>query len=117
MKRDFDKRKPLTRSEAYIGEIVRVARKSIPETQGLGRLVIQKLAYFSQMRGLPIELRFQRHQYGPYSHPLPHILDRLEGLYIRDESRTIERSNLRILDEEEWLTATLPTAISSSRAR
>ena len=69
--------------------------------------MVQKIAYFSQMRGLPIELRFQRHQYGPYSHPLPHILDRLEGLFIRDDSRTIERSNLRLLDEDEWLNATL----------
>lgn len=49
----------------------------------LGLLEIQKLAYFLQANGIPLRLNYQRNQYGPYAENLHHVLQRLEGHYIR----------------------------------
>jgi O-acetyl-ADP-ribose deacetylase (regulator of RNase III) len=49
----------------------------------LTKLEIQKLAYFLQMAGEPLKLRYVKHQYGPYAENLYHVLQRLEGHYIR----------------------------------
>ncbi|MFB2978315.1 macro domain-containing protein [Microseira sp. BLCC-F43] len=49
----------------------------------LTKLEIQKLAYFLQIAGEPLKLRYVKHQYGPYAENLYHVLQRLEGHYIR----------------------------------
>ena len=49
----------------------------------LGLLEIQKLAYFLQESGIPLKLDYERHQYGPYAENLHHVLQRMEGHYIR----------------------------------
>jgi hypothetical protein len=46
-------------------------------------LEIQKLAYFLQESGEDLKLRFVSAQYGPYADNLNHVLQRLEGHYIR----------------------------------
>jgi O-acetyl-ADP-ribose deacetylase (regulator of RNase III) len=43
----------------------------------------QKLAYFLQEAGEPLRLRYVKHKYGPYAHNLNHVLQRLEGHFIR----------------------------------
>ena len=56
----------------------------------LSLLEIQKLAYFLQMAGEPLRLNFIKHRFGPYAEALNHVLERLEGHYIRghgDRSR------------------------------
>ncbi len=53
-------------------------------------LEIQKLAYFLQAAGEPLRLNFIRGKYGPYAETLHHVLQRLEGHFIRgygDRSR------------------------------
>lgn len=56
-------------------------------------LEIQKLAWFLeqeiQARGLPdvLDLRFQADRYGPYADRLRHLLDSLDGSYLRSEVR------------------------------
>jgi O-acetyl-ADP-ribose deacetylase (regulator of RNase III) len=46
-------------------------------------LEIQKLAYLLQAAGEPLQLGFVKHKYGPYAETLNHVLQRLEGHYIR----------------------------------
>src|ERR1035438_2917637 len=55
-------------------------------------LEIQKLAYFLQEAGQPLDLKFQKQKYGPYAENLHHVLQRIEGHYVRgygDRSRDV----------------------------
>ncbi len=56
-------------------------------------LEVQKLAYLLQAVGEPLRLNFVRNKYGPYAENLNHVLQRLEGHFIRgygDRSRKAE---------------------------
>ena len=56
-------------------------------------LEIQKLAYFLQEQGEPLKLRFEKYTYGPYADNLNHVLQRMDGHFIRgygDRSREAE---------------------------
>ncbi|HEV7589281.1 MAG TPA: macro domain-containing protein [Longimicrobium sp.] len=46
-------------------------------------LEVQKLAYFLQVAGEPLRLRYEAGTYGPYAHNLNKVMERLEGHYIR----------------------------------
>lgn len=46
-------------------------------------LEVQKLAYFLQVAGEPLRLRYEAGIYGPYAHNLNMVMERLEGHYIR----------------------------------
>jgi O-acetyl-ADP-ribose deacetylase (regulator of RNase III) len=46
-------------------------------------LEVQKLAYFLQVAGEPLKLRYEPGIYGPYAHNLNKVLEALEGHYIR----------------------------------
>lgn len=50
---------------------------------GLSKIEVQKLAYFLQEAGGPLDLSFVRHHYGPYSDALRHALNAMEGHFIR----------------------------------
>lgn len=50
---------------------------------GLSRVEVQKLVYFLQEAGGPLDLQFAKHHYGPYSDALRHALSNMEGHYIR----------------------------------
>jgi O-acetyl-ADP-ribose deacetylase (regulator of RNase III) len=59
----------------------------------LAALEVQKLAYFLQEAGEPLRFRYVKHKYGPYADNLNHVLQRLEGHFIRgygDRSRGAE---------------------------
>ncbi len=49
----------------------------------LSQLEIQKLAYFLQVSGEPLQLNFVKDKYGPYAEVLNHVLQRIEGHFIR----------------------------------
>lgn len=49
----------------------------------LSLLEIQKLAYFLQGSGESLRLKFVKHTYGPYAENLNHVLQRIEGHFIR----------------------------------
>lgn len=56
----------------------------------LGRTVAQKIAYFLQVLGKDMKLKFVKHQFGPYSEGLTHYVESFEGHYIEgfgDRSR------------------------------
>ena len=77
----------------------------------LTMLEIQKLAYFLQVAGEPLKLDYVKQKYGPYAETLHHLLQRLEGHYIRgygDRSRNVavslllgagERAEARLSEE------------------
>ena len=48
----------------------------------LSLLEVQKLAYFMQVAGEPLNLVFKRATYGPYADKLRHVLNRIEGHFI-----------------------------------
>jgi O-acetyl-ADP-ribose deacetylase (regulator of RNase III) len=58
----------------------------LKEYQALGysvnMLVAQKLAYFLQIKGEPLNLDFEKGHYGPYSHKLLHLIKYLNGFYL-----------------------------------
>lgn len=49
----------------------------------LSLLEVQKLAYFLQVAGEPLNLDYQAHHYGPYADKLRHVLNHIEGHYVR----------------------------------
>ena len=58
-------------------------------------LEIQKLAYFLQEAGEPLRLKFSKYKFGPYAEELHHVLQRMEGHFIRgygDRSRDVSVS-------------------------
>ncbi len=80
----------LTPARAMIAELVR--RYGVLGFE-CSHLEIQKLAWFLK-RGLdrfelddPLALRFQAHKYGPYSEPLRHLLNGLDGSYLHCAKR------------------------------
>jgi hypothetical protein len=48
----------------------------------LSHIEIQKLAYFLEEAGQPLNLDFVKHSYGPYSDKLRHVLKAMDGHYI-----------------------------------
>jgi O-acetyl-ADP-ribose deacetylase (regulator of RNase III) len=63
----------------------------------LSLLEIQKLAYFLQSAGETLRLNFVKHKYGPYADNLNHVLQRLEGHYIRGYGDRSSSSTVHLL--------------------
>lgn len=66
-------------------------------------LEIQKLTYFLQEAGEDLRLAFKKHHYGPYAENLNHVLQRIEGHYIRgygDRSKEAEIAVVEGAEEE-----------------
>lgn len=64
-------------------------------------LEIQKLLYFLQEAGEPLQLRFEKYHYGPYADNLRHVLTRFEGHYTVGfgEGRSNPRTPIKILPQ------------------
>lgn len=65
----------------------------------LSRIEIQKLAYFLQVAGEPLKLNYVKHHQGPYAHALNHVLQHIEGHYIRGYGDGTQASEIHVLDE------------------
>ncbi|EKD09476.1 Appr-1-p processing domain protein [Arthrospira platensis C1] len=65
----------------------------------LTKLEIQKLAYFLQVAGEPLRLRYVKHQFGPYADNLNHVLQKIEGHYIRGYGDRTETSAMYVLEK------------------
>ena len=76
-------------------------------------LVAQKLAYFLQAAGEPMQLRFAAHTYGPYADQVRHILSDLEGHYVSGIGDGTGREPLTLLrgatEEARGALSTAPT--------
>lgn len=60
-------------------------------------LEIQKLAYFLQVAGEPLKLSFVKERYGPYSETVHHVLQRIEGHFIRGYGDRSRAASIRLL--------------------
>jgi O-acetyl-ADP-ribose deacetylase (regulator of RNase III) len=65
--------------------------------ENIGRLEAQKLAYFLQASGLELCLPFVAHKFGPYADNLNHVLQRLEGSYLRGYQDRNTHSSLEVM--------------------
>jgi len=65
----------------------------------LTKLEIQKLAYFLQVAGEPLKLRYGKNQYGPYADNLNHVLQVLEGHFIKGYGDRTQQSQIYVLPE------------------
>ncbi|MDA0813781.1 MAG: macro domain-containing protein [Verrucomicrobia bacterium] len=63
----------------------------------LTMLESQKLAYFLQAAGEPLRLNFAKQQYGPYAENLHHVLQRIEGHFIRGYGDRSRDASLQLL--------------------
>jgi O-acetyl-ADP-ribose deacetylase (regulator of RNase III) len=62
----------------------------------LKMLEVQKLAYFVQVAGEPLKLKFDKGAYGPYAETLNHVLQRMEGHFIRGYGDRSNQSTLQL---------------------
>ncbi len=69
----------MTSARAAIIKIISIYREM---EYGLTKIEVQKLAYFLEKAGQPLNLNFVKHNYGPYSDTLRHVLKALDGHYI-----------------------------------
>jgi hypothetical protein len=84
----------LTRARALLIRLMELYR--IPG-YSLSLLEIQKLAYFLQFVGEPLKLRYVKHKYGPYADNLNHVLQALDGHYIRGYGDRSRRPEINLL--------------------
>ncbi|MBI2802211.1 MAG: macro domain-containing protein [Gammaproteobacteria bacterium] len=73
-------RPKMTPGRAAILKVIEIYREM---EYGLSKIEVQKLAYFLQLAGTDLRLKFVKQKYGPYSEELKHALDRMEGHFIR----------------------------------
>ena len=62
-------------------------------------LEVQKLTYFLQAAGEDLRLGFIKYHYGPYAENLNHVLQRIEGHYIRGYGDRSKDAEIYVLDE------------------
>ncbi len=63
--------------------LIKLMEKYLELSYRLTLLEIQKLAYFLQEVGEPLQLRYETGHYGPYAPNLNKVLERIEGHFIR----------------------------------
>lgn len=86
----------MTRSRALL--ISLMGKYSVPGYR-LSLLEVQKLAYFLQEYGEPLRLRFTKHFYGPYAENLNHVLQRLDGHYIKGYGDRSKQAQIQVLPD------------------
>ena len=90
----------LTPARALIAELI---RRYWVLGMECSLLEIQKLAWFlerpieAQGGDNPLELRFEANNYGPYADRLRHVLDSLDGSYLKSEKRIADSSPLDVI--------------------
>lgn len=85
----------MTRGRALLIRILDIYR-----SQGYRHtlLEIQKLMYFLQEAGEKLRLKFNRNNYGPYAENLNHVLQRVDGHYIRGYGDRSGKSEVYLLE-------------------
>jgi O-acetyl-ADP-ribose deacetylase (regulator of RNase III) len=69
----------------------------------LTMLEIQKLAYLLQVAGEPLKLTFTQGRYGPYAETIHHVLQRIEGHFIRGYGDRSRDPNIQLLPGADQL--------------
>jgi O-acetyl-ADP-ribose deacetylase (regulator of RNase III) len=65
---------------------------------GLSQIEVQKLAYFLQVAGEDLKLTFEPHKYGPYADQVRHVLNRMEGHFVRGVGDGVVDSEIEPID-------------------
>jgi hypothetical protein len=65
----------------------------------LSVLEVQKLAYFLQVAGEPLRLKYVAQTFGPYADNLNHVLQRIEGHFIRGYGDRSAKAEIRLLPD------------------
>ncbi|HEV7643247.1 MAG TPA: macro domain-containing protein [Pyrinomonadaceae bacterium] len=68
----------------------------------LSMLEAQKLAYLLQVAGEPLRLKFEKKYYGPYAENLHHLLQRIDGHFIRgygDRTQKVIDQTIELIPE------------------
>ena len=60
---------------------------------------VQKLAYFLQVAGEPLRLKYVAHTFGPYADNLNHVLQRIEGHFIRGYGDRSAKAEIRLMPD------------------
>lgn len=73
------------RPQMTIGRAVLIRLLSIYREMdySLSRIEVQKLCYFAQEAGEALRLNYAKNKYGPYADNLRHVLDKIEGHFIK----------------------------------
>jgi hypothetical protein len=67
-----------------VGRYIRLSQlEQAAAPEGASLLEIQKLMYFLQEAGQPLRLNYVKARYGPYADNLNHVLQTIEGHYLR----------------------------------
>lgn len=66
---------------------------------GLSRIETQKLAYFLQEAGFDLNLKFVKYEYGPYTDQLRHVLERIDGHFIKGVGDGVVASEIKPIPE------------------
>jgi hypothetical protein len=88
------KKPNMTSARAAIIKIISIYREM---EYGLTKIEVQKLAYFLEKAGQPLDLDFIKHNYGPYSDKLRHVLKALDGHYIIGVGDFVEEADIGIV--------------------
>jgi O-acetyl-ADP-ribose deacetylase (regulator of RNase III) len=86
----------MTRGKALL---IRLLQQYLVPGYQLTLLEIQKLMYFLQEAGEPLRLRYEKRKYGPYAANLEHVLQRIEGHFIRGYGDRTRKTSIEILEK------------------
>ena len=80
-------------------------------------LVVQKIAYFLQRLGEPLNLNYEKGYYGPYAHSLQHLLKHLNGHYLEFKDEKIKPTVKVQLQHFEQVIAYANTELKEEQKR
>jgi O-acetyl-ADP-ribose deacetylase (regulator of RNase III)/uncharacterized protein YwgA len=78
-------------------------------------LVAQKIAYFLQRVGEPLNLQYEKGHYGPYSNRLQHLLKYLNGYYLNFKNEETKPSSLISINHFEKVTSYTQKGLDSNQ--
>lgn len=83
----------------------------------LSMLEVQKLAYFAQAVGEPLKLDFVKGPYGPYAETVNHVLQAMEGHFVRGYGDRSRSPSIRLAPEAVAEAQAFLQNLPDSRAR
>jgi O-acetyl-ADP-ribose deacetylase (regulator of RNase III) len=90
------KRPNMTRGRAVVLKLLETYRAL---NYGLSRIEVQKLTYFLQEAGEDLKLSFTKHEFGPYAETMRHVLQKMEGHFIRGVGDGVVESEIEPIPE------------------
>ena len=61
------------------------------------KIEVQKLAYFLQESGIDLKLKYVPHNFGPYADNLNHVLDKIDGHFIKGFGDRVNVSQIKLI--------------------